>query len=293
MDCSPLKLLVALLLLGCSGQAPRFTDEVMLSYTPVKQQGESQLCWVYAMLAAIETEHIERGDSVNLSAAFIAHHLQKDSKAPASGRGMAATLVRLIDRYGVVPFAAMPDGRTPAPRWAFMLGAKYTPQEFARSVCAPGEYVALASCGDSSYYKLMELPLADNWTGEQFVNVPRDSLAAITERAVRQRHGVCWEGDTGDPGFDWERGVARLSALSIVNRVTDDHCMAVVGLARDEEGMLYFVMKNSWGTDNDHKGVLYMSADYFARNTVSIVLPKAVVANTTLTDEGQKSGGTY
>ena len=65
---------------GCSeqqkvksgGEQQTFTDEVRLSYTPVKNQGKSSLCWAYAMLATIETEHIMRGDSVNLSPAYVA-----------------------------------------------------------------------------------------------------------------------------------------------------------------------------------------------------------------------------
>ena len=48
----------------------KFRTEVRLGMTPVKDQGHSSLCWAYAMLATIETEHIQRGDSVNLSARY-------------------------------------------------------------------------------------------------------------------------------------------------------------------------------------------------------------------------------
>ena len=47
------------------GRSPhRFKTEVMLSYTPVKNQGRSPLCWAYSMLATIETEHIMMGLSL-------------------------------------------------------------------------------------------------------------------------------------------------------------------------------------------------------------------------------------
>jgi bleomycin hydrolase len=46
---------------------PHFDNEVVLKTTPVKDQGRSPLCWAYAMLATIETEHLMVGDSVNLS----------------------------------------------------------------------------------------------------------------------------------------------------------------------------------------------------------------------------------
>ena len=60
--------MAVLLLLGCTQQQPKqFTHEVLNRMTPVKDQGKSQTCWIYAMLAAIETEHLAWGDSVNLS----------------------------------------------------------------------------------------------------------------------------------------------------------------------------------------------------------------------------------
>ena len=272
-------LLCSVLMLGlfvaCGGQPEPFTHEVLNSYTPVKSQGRSELCWVYAMLAAIETEHIMRGDSVHLSVAYVAHHLRRDSMAPRSSRGMSVTLLRMIDRYGLVPFESMPDTTRPAPQWAFMLGNEYTPLEFAHSVCAPDEYVALTSTPAHPYGTEVLLCLPDNWTHERFLNLHPDTLLALAERAVRQGHGVCWEGDTGAPGFSWADGVACLSALSPFSKVTDDHCMAIVGLARDAGGQRYFIMKNSWGTGNARQGLLYMSFPYFRRNTISVVLPRS------------------
>lgn len=53
--------------------APRvFYRDVMLPTTPMKNQGSSSLCWAYAMLATIETEHLVQGDSVNLSVDYVA-----------------------------------------------------------------------------------------------------------------------------------------------------------------------------------------------------------------------------
>lgn len=44
--------------------APRvFYRDVMLPTTPMKNQGSSSLCWAYAMLATIETEHLVQGDA--------------------------------------------------------------------------------------------------------------------------------------------------------------------------------------------------------------------------------------
>ena len=245
-----LPLLLLLLLTACGQQQPRhFTHEVLNRMTPVKDQGKSQTCWVYAMLAAIETEHLSWGDSVNLSPYYIEKALEREPQAPESRRGMGATLLRLIQKHGIVGYDAMRSADTPAPRFVFMLGAEYTPQEFARSLCRPGEYVALTSNPDKPYYDTVDIALPDNWLRDRFVNIPMDSLLSKTERAVRQHHGVCWESKA--------------------------HAMAIVGIARDDEGRKYFIMKNSWGADRPHKGLDYLSFAAFRRKTLAVEMPAA------------------
>ena len=261
------------LVAGCGRRQPeRFTVEVMNRMTPVKHQGRSQLCWAYAMLAAIETEHLAWGDSVNLSPAYVELMMEREPRAPKSKRGMGMTLVNMIQKYGVVAYDAMRTVETPAPRWVFMLGMEYTPQEFARSVCAPGEYVGLTSVRGRPYGEEVVLDVPDNWEGNRFLNLPPDSLLRLTERAVAEGHGVCWEGDTSERGFSFQRGVARLSLVN--GSTTDDHCMAIVGLARDPGGERYFIMKNSWGTQNPYGGLMYLSEGYFLRKTVAVYMTR-------------------
>lgn len=260
-----------LLLAACKEGPQQFETEVLLPHTPIKSQGGTQLCWAYAMLSAIETEHICRGDSVELSVPFVAKMLEREQDAPPSGRAMAATTLNLLAKYGVVPSQSMPTDDYPLPHHAYMLGCEYTPLEFAHSVCAPGEYAALTTTSRHPYFEEVELELPDNWEHNRFLNLPSDSLLALTERTVRQRHGVCWEGDTSEWGFDWKEGVAVTSLWN--GRTTDDHCMAIVGIARDEEGDRYFIMKNSWGTNNRYEGLMYLSFNYFLKKTIAVYLP--------------------
>ena len=216
--------------------------------TPVKNQGESETCWIYAMLAAIETEHLSWGDSVNLSPYYIEKMMEREADAPQNKRGMGKTLINLIQKYGIVGYDAMRKTDIPAPRWVFMLGATYTPQEFARSVCAPGEYIALTSNDEAPYNQEVDLDLPDNWMHDRFYNIPIDSLLAKTERAVRQHHGVCWE--------------------------SKHHAMAIVGIAHDDQGEPFFIMKNSWGTDRPYKGLDYLSFKDFRKETLAIEMTK-------------------
>ena len=133
-------LAVLILFAACSRkQQHTFTNELLLPMTPVKNQGKSELCWAYAMLAMIETEHLVRGDSVNLSPVYIGRMMKEELKAK-SQRAMGQTLLNMIQKYGIVPYDVLPDDATddlPTPKWVFMLGARYTPWEFTHSVCAP------------------------------------------------------------------------------------------------------------------------------------------------------------
>ena len=52
-----------------------FCNDVVIKTTPVLDQGRSPLCWAYAMLATIESEHLMQGDSVHLSVDYLARML--------------------------------------------------------------------------------------------------------------------------------------------------------------------------------------------------------------------------
>lgn len=59
---------------------------------------------------------------------------------------------------------------------------------------------------------------------------------------------------------------------------TDDHGMHIKGLVKDQQGTKYFVVKNSWGTDNYLKGYLYVSEPYFRYKTICIMVHKDAVS---------------
>ena len=265
-----LYLLIIISLTAChQRQKVVFTDEVRLPMTPVKDQGQTSFCWAYAMLATIETEHIAKGDSVHLSPAYIERVVKRRNL-----RGMGHTLLNIIGRHGIVSYDAYPDSsyhKLPKPRWVFMLGARYTPLEFAHSVCAPDEYIALTSTDDHPYYKEVVLDVPDNWEHNKFLNIPKDSLLMHVERAIRHRHAVCWEGDTHESGFSFKEGIADRHNQSAP---TDNHCMTIIGIARDPQHRLFFTLKNSWGTHNPYDGLMYMSAEYLRDKTVAVYMTR-------------------
>lgn len=64
-------------------------------------------------------------------------------------------------------------------------------------------------------------------------------------------------------------------------QTTDDHGMLIYGIAKDQTGKKFYMVKNSWGTDNKYKGTWYASEPFIAYKTMTIVvhkdaLPKAI-----------------
>ncbi len=59
---------------------------------------------------------------------------------------------------------------------------------------------------------------------------------------------------------------------------TDDHGMHIIGLAKDQNGSTYYIVKNSWG-NNSHKydGYFYVSQPFVALKTMDIMVHKNVI----------------
>jgi aminopeptidase C len=59
---------------------------------------------------------------------------------------------------------------------------------------------------------------------------------------------------------------------------TDDHGMLIYGTAQDLNGMKYYLVKNSWGTDHTYQGTWYVSVPYVQYKTISIIVHKDVLS---------------
>lgn len=305
----------------------KFTPEVMLRYTPVKDQGRSPLCWAYSMLATIETEHIMMGDSVNLSIDYVTRKLLAEQARchflsrgydRVTLRGTMPLLLRLLNEYGAMPYDSynnpsinynsiakrievlsntsvdmsqlaaraerLFDERIGAlPKKVYMLGAEYTPEEFAHSVCMRSEYMAMTSFTHHPFGDSFVLEVPDNYSDEFFYNVPIDVMMKRIERSIRRGHPVCWEGDISENGFSFAHGIADLpndrpctqqerQKAFETRRTTDDHCMTLIGIAHDQNGRRYYIAKNSWGTNNPYGGFMYVSENYIRLKTIAIVV---------------------
>jgi len=65
-------------------------------------------------------------------------------------------------------------------------------------------------------------------------------------------------------------------------QTTDDHLMHITGVAKDQLGNKYYLVKNSWGTGNHiYKGYHYVSEAYMRAKTIFFMVHKEAVPDST------------
>ena len=60
-------------------------------------------------------------------------------------------------------------------------------------------------------------------------------------------------------------------------QLTDDHGMHIYGVAKDQNGKEYYMVKNSWGESGDYKGTWYMTKAFIAANTMDFMINKNAI----------------
>lgn len=186
-------------------------------------------------------------------------------------------------------------------------GKKYTPKSFANEVIGinPDDYVELTSYKDYDYYKPFVVPVPDNWSHDRLWNVPMEDLTTIIDYAVINGYTVGWATDVSEPYFSYKNGVAYVPDIDLNNinaatkaelfkgpkpdkkitedmrqeginnlTTTDDHGMQITGLAKDQTGKEYYIVKNSWGTSNDYEGYLYVTKPFVQFKSTAILVHK-------------------
>ncbi|HMI03288.1 MAG TPA: C1 family peptidase [Pedobacter sp.] len=186
-------------------------------------------------------------------------------------------------------------------------GKEYTPKTFAKEVVGvnPADYVELSSFNTSPYYQKTVLMVPDNWSYDQVYNVQMDDITKIIDNALKGGFTVAWATDVSEKGFSWKNGVAYVPQKDFESmsadekkamfngpkpekeitvdlrqaafddyQTTDDHGMQITGMAKDQNGKEYYIVKNSWGATNDYKGYLYVTKNFVKYKTTAFLLHK-------------------
>lgn len=184
-------------------------------------------------------------------------------------------------------------------------GKSYTPQGFAKDVVKldPKDYMEFISVTSAPYWEKSMMMVPDNWAFQWDYNIPMEDMVTTIDNALHKGYTVAWGGDVSEPSFSWKNGIAwvpetpadDLTADQKVNLFTgpkpemkitpelrqeafdnyatqDDHGMQITGIAKDQAGNEWYLVKNSWGVKNDHEGYLYMSKNYVRYKTTSFMV---------------------
>jgi len=172
-------------------------------------------------------------------------------------------------------------------------GASYTPATFrdAMKINAK-EYVCLTSFSHHPLYSSFVLEVPDNWSKERYYNLSLDEFQAVADFALTKGFTIAWDADVSEETFDAKRGVAYIESFQNEPKIdqakrqaafdnyetTDDHLMHITGVAKDELGNNYYVVKNSWGTEGlGNEGFQYVSVPYFRFKTVCMIVHKDAI----------------
>lgn len=185
-------------------------------------------------------------------------------------------------------------------------GIQYTPESFLKMTkINPDDYISLTSFTHQPLYSNFILNIPDNFSNGSFYNVRLDELVSIVNKALKEGYTVELDCDVSEKSFSSKYGLAIVPenmkkadyALRNVSKeqtitpklrqqefenynTTDDHLMHITGLLKDQNGTMYYKVKNSWGKNSErvsNEGFIYMSEAFLKLKTISVMVHKDVL----------------
>ena len=95
----------------------RFTDQIRLESTPVRDQYRTGTCWSFAGIGTLETDLLQQGKDFDLSEMWVVRnvyylkavrYVRMHGNATFSEGGLTADVMRAIKEFGIVPEEAYP-----------------------------------------------------------------------------------------------------------------------------------------------------------------------------------------
>lgn len=245
--------------------------------------------------------------------------LNEHSELEMALKGIVDAVIKNENRSGITPvwqsaFEAYLDTYLGAyPETFEYNGETYTPRTFADDVIGidPDDYVQLTSWTHHEFDTEVQIQVPDNWTWGSSINIELDEMMENIDNALEEGYTVAWAADVSEDGFSVRNGLAivpegwddmsraereacfsnPVPQMEITQEIrqaaydnyetTDDHAMQITGKVQDQNGDVYYIVKNSWGEiGNDYRdGYLYVSDDFVRYKTISVMMHKDAVTN--------------
>ena len=197
-------------------------------------------------------------------------------------------------------------------------GKEYTPESYRDALkINPDNYISFTSFTHHPFYTRFALELSDNWRWGEDYNIPIDELMTVIDTAINDGYTICWgadvsqwgftrnglaflleEGELSTAGSDQEHWVGKEEAKPVSEVVinekepsqesrqiefdnktlTDDHGMQIFGIAKDQNGKKFYMVKNSWGTKSKYNGIWYASEAFVKAQTIDVFVHKDAVS---------------
>jgi len=187
-------------------------------------------------------------------------------------------------------------------------GKNYSPLGFMKELqFNPDDYVEITSYNHHPYNTKFVLEDKFNWALVAYYNLSLDDFITVIDSAINKGFSIVWDGDVSETEFFSTIGIAVVPLKSWESKTTDeknktsqvpqkeksitsllrqttfndhsttvDHLMHIIGKAKDQNGTIYYIAKNSWGTFvND--GYVYLSKSYVELKTVAIMVNKQAI----------------
>lgn len=230
----------------------------------------------------------------------------------ASIQAIAAVPVALKQRsaeFDIVLNSILDTYLGQAPEKFNYKGKEYTPITFFKSLgINTNDYVFLTSFTHHPFYSNFALEIPDNWISARYLNLPLDEFMQVIDNALKTGYTISWSGDMSEKSYSDPMGLAvnateqelnsepgrKLSFNRIYQEdkvtqesrqkgfesgvSTDDHLMHLIGTAKDKNGTIYYVVKNSWKPEtNRFGGYNHLSREYVKAKTISIMVHKNAI----------------